>query len=113
MAVLDLNSLDIPVLELTLKNTERTTLRVKAPTEGLINEFEALVKDGLGSLQTGDRSSVAESYDLVARLISCNMENITITGDELRTKYNVDLWALLALVKGYVAFINEIKDAKN
>ena len=111
--ILDLNTMEVPVLELTLKNKERTTLRVTAPTEALIQELESMVKSGLGNLEKGDRDSVNEAYDLVARLISCNMEHFPITGQELREKYGVDIWSLIAVVKAYVEFINDIKNEKN
>lgn len=112
--ILDLNTMETPVFELTLKNKERTTLRVTAPTEALICELENMVNSGdLSRLTSGDRESVEASYDLVAQLISCNMGNVVITGPELREKFGVGLWDLMAIVKAYVEFINEIKNEKN
>ncbi len=111
--ILDLNTLEVPVLALTFKNQERTTLRVTAPTEAHIQEFEHMVRNGLTRLADTDKDSMDEAYNLVAQLVSCNKERITITGTELREKYSVDIWSLVAIMKAYVAFINEIKNEKN
>lgn len=111
--VLDLNTLKVPVLELTFTDEARTTLHVNAPTEALVNEMENWVKDGLETLAAGDKTSVETAYDLIARLLSCNQEGLELTAEDLRGKYKVDLWLLIPLVKAYGEFISEIKNEKN
>ena len=111
--ILDLNSLQIPTLELTFTDDKHTTLHVTAPTEALISELESWVKGGLEPLSKGDQASIGLAYDLTARLLSCNREGITITAEELRATYRVDLWTLIPVVNGYMEFISEIKNEKN
>ena len=111
--ILDLNSIQIPTLELTFSDTNRTTIHVTAPTEGLINEMESWVKSGLDPLTTGNQESLVVAYDLIARLISCNREGLEITAEALRTTYRVDLWTLIPLANGYIEFISGIKNEKN
>ena len=111
--VLDLNDLKIPTLDIIFADEARTTIHVTAPTEALVSEMEGWVKSGLSPLAQGDRASVETAYDLTARLLSCNQENISLTADDLQNKYNIDLWTLLAVIKAYAEFISEIKNEKN
>lgn len=113
MAILDLNDLQVPTLELIFKDANRTALHVTAPTEALINEMKSWVKQGLGQLSGDDAESMTVAYDLMARLLSCNEENVTFTADDLRNKYNVNLWSLIHIVKGYSSFISELENEKN
>lgn len=111
--VLDLNNLKIPTLELIFTDEARTTIHVTAPTESLINEMESWVQTGLEPLASGDRASVDLAYDLTARLLSCNKESLTITAEDLRGNYGVDIWTLVAILNAYTEFISEIKNEKN
>ena len=85
--VLDLNTVKRPTLELTLQDTERTTLRLTTPTEALVDELKNLSTEELQKLQTGDREAVETIYSLAARLISCNRDFVDVTAEELRGKY--------------------------
>lgn len=111
--VLDLNSIKLPTLELTFADADRTTIHVTVPTEGLINEMESWVKTGVETLSAGDSNSVEAAYDLTARLISCNKEHISITAADLRGKYDIDMWTLVAILNAYTEFISDIKNEKN
>lgn len=111
--VLDLNNLKVPVLEITFTDDARTTIHVTAPTEALVDEMESWVKNGLEPLSSGDRASIDIAFDLSARLLSCNKERLAITPDELHGKYNVDIWALIAILTAYTEFISDIKNEKN
>ena len=111
--ILDLNSIKLPTLELVFTDEARTTIHVTAPTEALINEMESWVKTGLDPLSAGDMASVEMAFDLTARLLSCNRENIVITATDLHDKYDVDIWMLIAILNGYTEFVSEIKNEKN
>jgi hypothetical protein len=121
--ILDLNNFALPTMELTFAGAERTTLHVTAPTEALIDEMKSWSKTDLGKLSKGDQESVNLSYDLTARLLSCNLEGVTLTADDLRAKiaetdvckkHHVDpLWVLIQIVKTYMEFIREIENEKN
>lgn len=121
--ILDLNNFELPTMELILPGAERTTLHVTAPTEALINEMKSWAKTDLGKLSAGDAESVDLSWDLVARLLSCNLEGVEFTAEGLRAKiaetdicktHGVDpLFVLLRIVKTYMEFIQEIENEKN
>jgi superfamily II DNA or RNA helicase len=64
-------------------------------------------------LSGGDRESVELCYDLAARLINCNRSFITVTAEELRKKYGLDLEGLVVFYSAYADFIQEINSAKN
>lgn len=113
MKVLDLNSLQIPTMELIFTDAARTTVHIAAPTEALINELESWVKGGLDPLAKGDQASVKMSYDLIARILSYNEEGLAFTGDTLRETYKVNLWTLIAIANSYMEFIASIKNEKN
>lgn len=111
--ILDLNNIKLPTLELVFTDEARTTIHVTAPSEALINEMESWAKTGMGALTAGDNTSVELTYDLTARLLSCNRERIAITPEDMRGKYGIDIWMLIAILNGYTDFISEIKNEKN
>lgn len=112
--VLDLNNVEkLPTLELTLQDSERTTLLVTIPTEGLVNELEASGPQLTKVLSKGDKEGVDMAFDLAARLISCNRNGRNITGAQLRKKYNMSFETLLVFYSAYLDFIEEVKNSKN
>lgn len=121
--ILDLNNFEIPTMELVFPGADRTTLHVTAPSEALIDEMKSWAKTDLGNLTKGDRESVELSYDLTARLLSCNLEGVELTAATLREKiaetdvckkHHVDpLWVLVRIVKTYMEFIQELEHEKN
>lgn len=110
--VLDLNNVSRPTLELTMMDDARTVLRVKTPTEELVQELQAMNGD-LAKLETGDRSAVGMIYDLAARLLSYNRDYIKVTAEDLRGKYRVDLESLILIYNAYLGFINALTNEKN
>lgn len=121
--ILDLNNFELPTMELIFPGPDRTVLHVTAPTEALINEMKSWAETDLGKLSAGNPESVDLSWDLVARLLSCNLENICFTAAELRAKiaemeickkHKVDpLFVLIKISKTYMDFIHEIENEKN
>ena len=121
--ILDLNNFALPTMELTFAGAERTTLHITAPSEALIDEMMTWSKTEMSKLSAGDKESVEQSYDLVARLLSCNLERVELTAETLRAKIaetdvckvnHVDpLWVLIRIVKTYLEFISEIENEKN
>lgn len=110
---LDFNTFNRPVLELVMRDDERTTIKVCTPNEGLIEELQAMLPELEPVLKTGDKASIATIYDLAAKLINCNRSFIKVTGDDLRNKYRLDLEALIMFFSAYMDFISEITNAKN
>ena len=113
MAVLDLNAVQLETLDLTLQDEARTTLHVKTPTEALVAELEAFTPEMLTVLRTGNKEGVQSIYDLAARLISCNREGITITGEELLGKYRMTLESAVVFFSAYMDYITGITNQKN
>lgn len=121
--ILDLNNLELPTMELIFPGENGITLHVTAPTEALINEMKSWAKTDLGKLSAGDAESVDLSWDLTARLLSCNMEGVEFTAADLQAKiadtdvckkHHVDpLFVLIKIVKTYMEFIQEIENEKN
>lgn len=110
--VLNLNTAKRPVFTLTLMDAEETTLHVKVPSMDLFKELQASASE-LDKLNEGDPETVDMVYDLTARLLSCNREHITLTPDELRGKYNMELEDLLLVFSGYMGFLTDIANEKN
>ena len=110
---LDFNTLQRPTLLLTMLDDDKTQIKVSTPTEALVTEL-AEAAPALESLaETGGKDAIEAIYDLAARLISCNRDHLTVTADDLRTKYRLDLESLIVFFDVYVDFINEITNAKN
>ena len=110
--VLDLNSAQRPTLELTMMDDDRTVIRVSTPTEAMVQELQSMGPN-LGKLTKGDKSSVELIYDLAARLISCNRDFVTVTAEELRGKYRMDLESAILFFSAYMDFIAGITNEKN
>ena len=113
--VFDFNSYQQHTLEITLTDAERTKLHITTPPEKLIEQLAASVEDlsGLGSASAQDK--IKASYELCADLMSCNLENITVTAEELKdkNKYNVAPVMLAGFCAAYMDFINDFHNAKN
>jgi hypothetical protein len=110
--VLDLGSIQRPTLDITLLDDERTVLRVTTPSERMIHELEQMQGE-FSKLTTGDREAVAAIYDLMARLLSYNLDCVNVTAEELRVKYRVDLTALVVVAQAYLEFIEALNNEKN
>lgn len=110
---LDFNALEKPVLELTLKDKDRTVVRATAPTEELVerlmsasSELTKVVKDDTGE-------TIRALFELIAELMNCNIDGLTFTAEELRDKYGMKLYEATVFVKVYLDFIQELNSAKN
>jgi hypothetical protein len=99
-------------MDLTLRDDAHTVVHLDIPTEALVNELQNMLPE-LEKIKTGDRSSVDMIYDLAARLINCNSDFIKVTGQELLTKYRMNLLVTLAFFNSYMGFISELNNQKN
>jgi hypothetical protein len=109
----DFNSYDKPELEITLKDDANTKIVLMTPTVELIERLQATASDIKGIVKEGDEAGLAIMYDLMADLINCNLDHITVTGAELRGKYKMELVDVLMFYSIYMEFIDDIKAAKN
>ena len=110
---LDFNTLQRPYLELTMQDADRTTIKVSTPTESLIEEFELAMPQLQAVATGGNADALQASYNLAAKIINCNRSFITVTAEELREKYKIDLEGLIIFFSAYMDFIEEIYKEKN
>jgi hypothetical protein len=110
---LNFNTVNRPVLSLVMMDDDRTEIKVSTPSEGLIEELQATLPELEPVLSTGDKAAISAIYDLAAKLISCNRSFLRVTGEDLRTKYRLDLAALIIFFNAYMDFISEVTNAKN
>jgi len=110
---LDFNSIERPVLEITLKDADRTRLSLVAPTEALIEKLQANTSSINEAVKAGTAESIKVVFELMADFVNCNLEDQTVTAEELRTKYRMRLEDAVIFFGAYIDFIEEIKNAKN
>ena len=110
---IDFNALEQPTIEVVMRDEAKTKINVTAPSEALIEKLNANI-DVIKSACKADNPQVMdECYSLTAEFMSCNKEGLTITGEDLRKKYNVNYVMLFVFLANYMDFIDEIKNAKN
>lgn len=111
--LLDFNNIEVQTLDIVLRDDARTKVHLRYPTEGLVQELIRISPEMHKVLETGDEESLNLTYDLVARIISCNRDGIKVTGDELRNKYKMDFEMIIVFCSTYLDFLNELTNAKN
>ena len=111
--VLDLNTVERPVLTLILQDENKTRIDVTTPTESLVEELRQIAPQLSASLENHDNMDARTPYDLAARLISCNRQGLQVTAEDLGGKYRMNLESMLIFYGAYVDFIDEITKAKN
>lgn len=110
---LDFSKLNAPVLPLVMMDDDQTVIKVSTPSEALVEELQRELPVLEPELSKGNKEAVSLCYDLAARLINHNRSFIKVTAEELRTKYHLDLFHLIAFFQAYIDFIGEIANAKN
>lgn len=110
---LDFRALQKPCIEITLLDDDNTVLHVETPTHGVLMRLQSMRKEAISLKGKNDPDTLAKMYDLLAELMSFNREGIKLTGTELREKYRLEQYHLLAFEMTYLDFINEVKSAKN
>lgn len=111
--LLDFNSVEVQTMDLVLRDEARTKVHLKYPTEGLVQELVRIAPAMHKVIETGDAESLDLTYDLVAKLMSCNRDGIKFAAEELRTKYRMDFEMVVIFCNSYLDFINELNHAKN
>lgn len=111
--ILDLNALDQPILEIKLRDPEKTIFRVTTPTTKLVEKFIAAKAEIQDVAKTRDGDKIKKLFELTAELLSCNADYITVTAEELRDKYRLTFGDLVVIFAAYLDFINEFNNAKN
>lgn len=113
MITLDFDKYRPPIMELVLKDDERTILHLTPPTVALQEELVAN-DDRLSALLSGeDEDARAGLVDLAARLMSCNRNWLKITPADIKKKYRLDEEDLTVFFNLYTEFLQSIRTAKN
>lgn len=110
---LDFNKINRPHLRVVMTDEAQTVIRVAVPTEELVRELDAALPAMKELMATPTPEATAASYDLTARIMSCNLDDIKVTVDDLRGKYGFNLERLFMFNAAYKGFINEINNEKN
>ena len=110
---LDFNRIQRPTLELIMSDEARTVINVTTPSEELVEKIIANLPELEAAAKRNDADSIKSSYTLAAEIISCNLEGLTVTAEELRDKYKMKLDYAILFFNAYLDFIHEIQDAKN
>lgn len=111
--ILDLNALDQPIIEIKLRDDNRTVFRLTTPTAKLVERFVAAKSELSNIAETRDVEKIKMLYGLTADIISCNADYITVTPEELRDKYRVAFGDIVVIFAAYLDFIKEFNNAKN
>lgn len=110
--VLDLNSAQHSIMDLTLSDDARTVVHLDYPSEALVQELETM-QGQLNGMAKGDRAAVERIYDLAASLINCNLDLFVVTGEELRTVYKMHALSAVKFFSSYLDAIEELRNSKN
>lgn len=109
---LNLNTVQRPTFKLTMMDDEQTVLRVKMPSKAMFKEL-AESDATVSGAEKGDKDSAEDMYVLVARLLSHNLDFITVTPEELESKYRMELEDVILTYRAYVDFVLSFVKAKN
>lgn len=113
MKALDFNSLQQPTWTITLKDDDKTVVNLTAPTVELVDKLLALSREISSAIEAKDGRAIKAAYGVIAEVMNCNNDLLTFTAEELRDKYKLNFLDLLSFTKGFLGFIEEIKNAKN
>ena len=111
--MIDLNALEQPVLEIKLRDEERTVFRLVVPSTKLVERFIGAKAEIAEAAKSGNAEKIKKIYDIAAELIRCNADYITVTATDLRDKYRLMFGDIVTVFTAYLEFIKEISDAKN
>lgn len=111
---LDFNAIERLTLDVTMRDEAHTVIRVSVPTEGFVEQLEAL-KPTIAKMKKGGNSAELfnQVFDFFAKVLSHNEDQLEVTAKDLRDKYKLTLIDLFTFYRAYMAFIEDIKFAKN
>lgn len=113
MKKLDLNALQRPTLDLTLRDDNHTEVHMTLPSTKLVERLLAIAPELSKVAKDADAQSIKALYGLAADLISNNTDGLTFTAEELRDTYGVRFEDLFFIFPAYIEFVGEVQSAKN
>lgn len=111
--MLDLNALEQPVLEIKLRDDNHTVFRLTTPTTKLVERFISAKEEISAIAESRNADKIKKLYELTAELISCNLDYVTVTAEELRDTYRLTFGDVVTVFAAYLEFIKEFNTAKN
>lgn len=111
--ILNFNQHRPPILPIVLPDGAQTKLHLVPPTVDLQEELRARQQELRALLDPDNEDMVGALYDLAAKLMSCNRNLKTITAEELRTVYEMDVSDLVVFYQAYADYIVSLENAKN
>lgn len=111
--IVDFNRFRPPILTVPLMDEAKTVLHVVPPTVDLQEELQARSAELSALLMEGGDETVGAFYVLAANLMSCNRDLKRITGEQLKTVYNLDVEDLIVFFSTYTDFLEDLKSSKN
>ena len=113
MKKIDLNALQRPTLDLTLRDANHTEVHMTLPSTKLVERLLAIAPELSAVSKGADEQTIKTLYELMADLISNNTDGLTFTAKELRDVYGVQFEDLFFIVPAYLEFVSEVQRAKN
>lgn len=113
MKKLDLNALQRPTLDLTLRDENHTEVHMTLPSTKLIERLLAIAPELSEVAKKGDEQAAKALYEFMADLISNNTDGLTFSAEELRDVYGVQIDDMFFIVPAYLEFVREVQSAKN
>lgn len=113
MKALNFNDIQQPTWAVTLRDPDKTTVNLEAPSVELVDRLTALAPELQAVAETKDGRAIRSCYELIAEIMSCNDDGFTFSAEELRDRYKMRFVDIALFVQGYLEFLTEIKNAKN
>ncbi len=111
---LDFTTLKKPTFPIVMQDgEEKIRILVSSPTQGLVEQMDAIERDFDSVYKSGDVEGIKAAYGLAASLMSCNLSGVVVTAEDLRDKYKLNLHDLSLFYYAYNDFLVEIESAKN
>ena len=110
---LDLNALDQPILEVKLRDDNRTIFRLTVPTVKQYERFISVKNEMIEIAKNQKPEQIKKIFELTAELMSCNADYISVTAEELRDKYRLRFGDIVVIFAAYLDFTKEFNNAKN
>lgn len=111
--IIDLNELEQPILELKLRDDNRTIFRLTAPSVKQYERFITVKSEMAEIAKYQKPEQIKKLFELTADLISCNADYITVTAEELRDKYRLKFGDIVVIFAAYLDFVKDFNNAKN
>lgn len=113
--ITDLRHINRATMTVALNDAEGTIVHVGTPTVALVDELRGGAEALFDVLEGRNGNAAAKKavYDFAAKVINCNDDLFTVTGEELATTYGLSLTALGVFFNDYTEFLTSIQKEKN